>query len=270
MVGAFLELDIEEDITNQDVQIFVNRGFNLPQDLVASTTNFKVNAVWNGTTLIDDLSTTTTKTFTASAALTGAITEAALTMSNNNAGEVASYEFKFKNSLLLNATDKIEIYFPNTFDPFVGSASKWFTEGSDAASYYLKCSSTALGLVWCSVDKWKVTVEVSSSVEKLNLIDLKIEYVMNPVKGTTAQKVFVSIVDKDGLHTSVHNDFVTGGIAIAADPPAEIIKVKSVTAGSHDLFTNADYDFEFYLKSSLASTENIKVMFPMDYDLAID
>lgn len=205
MNGAFLELDIEEDITNQEVKIFVNRGWDLPNDTVASTTNFKVNAVWNGITLIDDLTTTTTKTYTASAALTGTITKDTngFTMSNNNAGEYASYEFKFKSSIVTAATDKIEIYFPNTFDPFVGHASKWFTAGSDAGKYYLTCpESTALGIVWCTVDKWKVTVEISKEVAKNTLIDLKIDYVKNPVKGTTAQKMFVSVVNSSGLHTA--------------------------------------------------------------------
>lgn len=84
-------------------------------------------------------------------------------MSNKNAGEYADYTFTFKSSTGYNATDKIVIYFPVEFDPFVGHASQWLD--NENGTYFMKCSSIAMSLSWCTVNKWKVTIVGTQAVE---------------------------------------------------------------------------------------------------------
>lgn len=193
---------------------------------------------------------------------------ATFAMSNNNAGECADYTFTFKSSTGFATTDSIEIYFPNAFDPFVGMASAWFE--NEPNSYYLECSSTALSLVWCKVDKWKVTITGSAAVEAANNIDITLKYVANPAKGTTGQKLIVSIINTSGVYQSTLTDFAAGGVT-TVDPPAKDI-LFNVMSSNSDLFgSNADYTFAFWLQdTTLETDENVQVKFPMQYDLYLN
>jgi len=180
MNNSQLELDLGEDVAQStNIEIYVNKGWSLPSTVTVSSDVFQITAVFSTVTIIGDAATVVSdKTFTASAAMASTISGNILAMSNNNAGEVADYTFTFKSSTGYAVTESIEIYFPNAFDPFVGMASKWFM--NEPSTYYINCSSTALSLVWCTVDKWKVTIMGSSAVEAANDIDITLKYVMNP------------------------------------------------------------------------------------------
>lgn len=187
-------------------------------------------------------------------------------MSNNNAGEKSDYTFNFKSSVGYSIGDTIEITFPHAFDPFVGHASTWLLQ--EPNTYYLKCESTALSLIWCTVDKWKVTVSGSAAVEAANEIDITLKYVSNPAEGTTSQKLRVAVINSTGVYQAYNIDFISAGVTIVA-PAAVNIPIASVMASSHKLFAGSnDYTFSFFLDdTSLDTDENLKVMFPMQYDL---
>jgi len=187
-------------------------------------------------------------------------------MSNNNAGEMSDYTFNFKSSVGYTIGDTIEITFPHTFDPFVGHASTWLMQ--ESSTYYMKCTSTALSLIWCTVDKWKVTVMGAAAVEAANEIDITLKYVSNPNEQITTQKLRVAVINSTGVYQAYNVDFNSAGVTIAA-PPATNIPIASVMTSSHKLFANSNtYTFMFYLEdTSMDTDENLSVMFPMQYDL---
>lgn len=187
-------------------------------------------------------------------------------MSNNNAGEMSDYTFNFKSSVGYSIGDTIEITFPHAYDPFVGHASTWLLQ--EPNTYYIKCSSTALSLIWCTVDKWKVTVTGSAAVEAANAIDITLMYVSNPVEGLTTQKLRVAVINSSAVYQAYNIDFNSAGVTIAA-PPVNNIPIHSVTTSSHNLFAGSNtYVFNFFLDdTSLDTDENLKVMFPMQYNL---
>lgn len=183
--------------------------------------------------------------FTPAVATTGTISGATLTMNVNNAGEYSDLTFTFKNSNGYAVGETIDIIFPSVFDPFVGSASQWF--GQESGSYYLNCESASIGLAWCTVDKWKVTIAGSVAVEAASNIDITIKYVALPATGVTTEKVMLAVRDATGLVTAVAEEFVSTGIDVKT-VPANNINIASVMASSHKLFgLNATYTFNFML-----------------------
>lgn len=70
----------------------------------------------------------------------------------------------------------------------------------------MNCSSSVLSMIWCKVDKWKVTIMASgastSTLDALTSIDVTLKYVANPAKGTTVKPVMLSIIDTDGHFTA--------------------------------------------------------------------
>lgn len=186
---------------------------------------------------------------------------------NKTAGEYSNYTFNFKTSVGYSAGDKIEITFPHAFDPFVGHAGEWLKQ--EAGTYYLKCESTSLGLIWCSVDKWKVTVWGGQAVEAANTIDVTIKYVSNPGAGTTTQSIRLATLNSSDVYQVYTSDFAgNGGVVITAPAPKNI-EIHSVMASNNYLFSNSiDYTFKFFMgTTSFAADENLKVMFPMQFDL---
>lgn len=175
-------------------------------------------------------------------------------MTNANGGEWADYEFSFKSTADFVSGESIEIYFPDEYDPFVGHAMKWFNSGSNPSAYYLKCSSTALGLVWCTVDKWKVTIMASSenvTVVAGTAIDITLHYVSNPLATNAAvvQPFILSIYNASNVLTAVKDDAFTKPTLV--DPASDIIDIKSVMVSNTDLFsTSSTYNFAFYLEDS--------------------
>lgn len=270
IVGNELEIDFGVDIVSlSTIEIYVNKGWTVSGVASsASTDKFMIDADWSSVDIVVDSSVDAVKTFTPSAAMTGVISSPALTMSNNNAGEYADYGFTFKSNAAFAASDKIEIYFPNSFDPFVGNASEWFD--NESGTYYLKCTSTALGLSWCKVDKWKVTVMGSSPVDASTEIDITIVHVSNPIAGASVQKLIVSLINSDGVCTATATDFANGGIT-TVDAPANNIDIASVTSSSHDLFATSNYTFKYFLgQTSTVANESLWVLFPMQYDLNLN
>jgi hypothetical protein len=121
------------------------------------------------------------------------------------------------------------------------------------------------------VDKWKVTVSGSAAVEDNGTVDVTIHMVWNPTEGTTTEKLQVAVVNSDGVYQSHNADFNNGGI-VTTSPPDSNISVKSVSTSSHNLFAGSStYEFKFFVnKTTFTTTENIQVMFPMQYDLDLN
>jgi len=179
--GNGIALTVATDVASGSyIELFVDEGFDTPANTTTSTSGFDITASWGAVSIIDDLATayTAASKFTATAAISGTITEDAITITANNAGESSDYLFSFKSSSGYTVGDMIEIMFPREYDLFVGHASEWFTEESNV--YYMDCSSTALGSSWCTVDKRCVTVSGSVAVESTSAIDITLHMVRNP------------------------------------------------------------------------------------------
>lgn len=268
MSGSNLVLELATEVSSgATISLYINKGFTTASNTNASTDEFEIDAVWASTKIIEDTTTNAAdKKFTATAAITGSITVPTLTMSTSNAGEASDYTLSFTSSTGYDLGDKIEIYFPDAFDPFVGHASVWFLQ--EAGVYYLNCSSSTLSLVWCMVDKWKVTVSGSAAVEDNGTVDVTIHHVWNPTEGTTTDKLQVAVVNSEGVYQSHNVDFNNGGIVTTAAPDSNI-SIKSVTTSNHNLFSGSNtYEFKFFVdKTTFTTTENLAVMFPMQYEL---
>jgi len=163
-------------------------------------------------------------------------------MDNKTAGEYSNYTFSFKTSVGYTVGDKLEITFPHAFDPFVGNAGQWLLQ--ETGTYYLDCSSTALGLVWCSVDKWKVTVSGGAAVEAANLIDITIKGVSNPTAGTTTQFLRLAVLNSTDVYQVYTANFAANGGVVTTAPATKNIDIHSVTATNNYLFGGSvDYTF---------------------------
>jgi hypothetical protein len=184
--GQGIKLTLDADVSSGSyIEIFLDGGFNTGADTTVSTNGFDVTATWMTESIISDPDTgySTASKFTATAAITGTITEDAITITANNAGESSDYLFSFKSSVGYTVGDSIKITFPREYDLFVGYASEWFTE--EANVYYMMCSSTALGATWCTVSKREVTITGSVAVESTSAIDITLKYVHNPSTATS-------------------------------------------------------------------------------------
>lgn len=126
-------------------------------------------------------------------------------MHNNNVGEASNYTFTYKSPSGYTVGESIVITFPWDFDPFIGKASVWMNQ--EPGVYYMDCSSTTMGLTWCTVDKWTVTVMGSAAVAADTAIDITLKYVMNPHSIGSGQKIIFSTVGTDGVYKSMDYDF---------------------------------------------------------------
>lgn len=80
----------------------------------------------------------------------------------------------------------------------------------------------------------------------------------------------MAIKDASNVYTFADSDFETGTATIQA-APSSVITLARVQTSNHNLFgDNATYDFDFYLPSNLGATEQVKVKFPMSYDLNLN
>jgi hypothetical protein len=48
------------------------------------------------------------------------------------------------------------------YDPFIGKSGVWFD--TEPNTHYIECESPTLGLIWCVVDHWEMTVKGSSEI----------------------------------------------------------------------------------------------------------
>ena len=100
----------------------------------------------------------------------------------------------------------------------------------------MHCSSTALGLSWCKVDKRCVTITGSVDVASAGTIDVTLHYVHNPT--VAASRLFiVSQVAADGTYLAHDTSFNDAAVTLTI-PPFDIIQLKSVSASDHFLFNH--------------------------------
>lgn len=160
-----VQLTIGQDIPSlNQIELYIEQGYQLPTDTTTSSTLWGIDATWKNIPIVQDTDTdVTTKKFTPAPVISGASLSGTLERSNKNAGEYASYTFKFKSTIEYTAGDNIVINFPREFDPFIGHAGVFLSQ--ESTTYYLDCSSIKLTFSWCMVDKHKVTVSGSTTVE---------------------------------------------------------------------------------------------------------
>lgn len=196
--GGSIRLTFDEDISSQDeINVYLSRQFTI-SGTTGTSTAAQVDATWDGVTIVNDnTNSDTNKLFTVLAKPTAVISGNSITRSNVNAGEYADYEFKFKLDSALTKDDHFEVYFPPAiFDPFVGNSGAWFM--NEPSTYYLHCSSSSLSSIWCTVDKWKVTVmhNTASQIDADTEISFTIKYVSNPAAATAANTTTATFIFK--------------------------------------------------------------------------
>jgi hypothetical protein len=265
--NSTLSITLAEDYTAETLlELFIDKAVDNPTSTTTTSTGFTLKSSWGGAILDTDVSQTlqSTQQFTASAALTSTLTAStsnSLTFYPTTACEYATYGFSFKSSVKFATGDMIWIVTPDQFDPYVGMAWVWFT--NESTSYYLSCSSSQLGTTWCKVDHNIIVVTGSSEVDASTDIAITISNVKNPAEAKTENFMIVH-VDSTGAAKSYNSAFGT----VTPTAMAYNIEIRSITPGDRDLFDSGSYTFMFYLSETFATTNQIKVWFPMEYDLS--
>lgn len=265
-----IELTTAVDVSSGTlIEIYVEDFFTT--GTAAGSTGFDIKADWQSINLVLDTTTySNDQKFTPGSSLSGAtFSVPVVSMSATNEASMSDVTIQFKVTTGVLATDHLKIQFPREFDPFVGDASIMLSE--ESSTYYLECSSTSLGLCWCTVDKHTVTVMPSTAVEASGLVDITIKNVSNPIAGTTSNKLRVAVVGSDNAYKAYTADLTSAGLTTVA-LPVNNIPIQSVEANNRHLFsTGVEYTFKFYINSgSLATDESVQVMFPNQYMLYIN
>lgn len=252
-----IELTTAVDVSSGTlIELYIEDFFTT--GTAAGTTGFNIVADWESVNLVDDTTTyTSDQLFTPGSSLSGAtFSVPVVSMTSTTEATMNDVTIQFKVTTGVLATDHLKIQFPREFDPFVGDASVMLSE--EPSTYYLDCSSTSLGLCWCTVDKHTVTVMPSTAVEASGLVDITIKNVSNPSNGTTTNKLRVAVVGNDGAYKAYTADLISAGLTTTVLPVSNI-PIQSVEANNHYLFsTGVEYTFKFYINSgSLATDESV-------------
>ncbi len=188
LAGSSLSIILGEDYTGgASVELYLDNGVNNPSDSVQTTAGFKMQSSWDGIIVDNDTLDNNTHKFTASTALSKTITAAtgsSLSFDPKTAGEWSTFTFTFKSSQAHTATDKFVIVFPDEFDAYIGMSMNQFD--NEPNTYYIECSSSALGTVWFMVDHWKLWIMESSDVFANTDISITVMHVSNPAAGPTS------------------------------------------------------------------------------------
>jgi hypothetical protein len=265
--SSTLSITLAEDYTADTMlELFIDKAVDNPTSTTATSTGFTLKSSWGDVTINTDDSQTllSTQKFTASAALTSTLkasTSNSLTFSPTTASEYATYSFSFKSSVKFAKGDQIWIVTPDQFDPYVGMAWVWFT--NESTTYYISCTSSQLGTTWCKVDHNIIVVTGSSEVDASTDIAITISNVKNPAEAKTDNFQIVH-VDSTGAAKSFNSAFGT----VTPTAMAYNIEIRRITPGDRDLFNSGSYTFLFYLSETFATTNQIRVWFPMEYDLS--
>jgi hypothetical protein len=122
------------------------------------------------------------------------------------AGEWASYKFSFVLSQLFAETDKIVIWFPMTYDPFIGRASLAYLQ--DSGTYYLDCNAPAIGTAWCTVQHWKVMITGTKAPKSKDMpIEINFPSVQNPAENASPSAFKIAHVDKSDTYIAYNDAF---------------------------------------------------------------
>jgi hypothetical protein len=112
-----------------------------------------------------------------------AATSSSLSFDPKTAGEWSTFTFTFKSSQAHTATDKFVIVFPDEFDAYIGMSMNKFS--NEPTTYYIDCSSSALGTFWCMVDHWELWIMGSSDV--VANTDISITVIMSATQPPLSQ-----------------------------------------------------------------------------------
>jgi hypothetical protein len=138
--------------------------------------------------------------------------------------------------------------FPDEFDAYIGMSMNKFN--NEPTTYYIDCSSSALGTVWCTVDHWELWIMGSSDVVANTDISITVMNVRNPIAGTTSS-FKVGHTDKDENYYAYNQTFGTV-IPTALGSNIDIREVmrsdsSDTTTMEYKLFSSSiDYTFKFY------------------------
>jgi hypothetical protein len=124
--GSTMTFVVEEEVSSTTaVEIYLDGGVTNRSETAASANGFRVETSWESVVIDDDTTDITGSNFTSKAALTKTVTKGTspIVADPTTAGEWASYKFTFTLGQTFAATDKILIWFPMTYDPFIGRAS---------------------------------------------------------------------------------------------------------------------------------------------------
>jgi hypothetical protein len=266
--SSSLSITLAEDYAaGTTLELFIDKAVDNPSSTTTTSTGFTLKSSWGGVTIDTDISQTLlpAQQFTASAVLTSSLTAStsrSLSFSPTTATEYATYSFIFKSSVKFAAGDQIWVVTPDQFDPYVGTSWPWFS--NEATSYYLSCSSS-LGTTWCRVDHNIIVVTGSSEVNASTDIVITLFNVKNPAAAKTDLLQLLH-TDSNGVAKSYNASF---GTVTPTDLPYNV-EIRTISASDPDLFDSGSYTFVIYLAETFTTTSQLKVMFPMEYDLSKD
>ena len=169
--------------------------------------------------------------------------------------------FDFKDSVNYAAGDAYQIVFPSNYDYFLGDVWTWLSNEQNV--YYIDCSSTQLGIVWCAVNHNVVTVTGSNTVTGSTEIIININSVVNPPNAQTGNFQIYHI-NSSGAYLTVAQTFGTvTPLAVASGK----IDVRSLVQTDNRIFKPSDYTWRIYITDVMNTDSTLQVLFPKEYDL---
>ncbi|CAG9314827.1 unnamed protein product [Blepharisma stoltei] len=260
---------VELAITNSlpastTVQIYLDAALTLPSTAGATTSGWQITTSWNSVTITTD---STGTPFTVGAAVSTAITITSIKISDiTNAGEAGTYVFSFSSAAAIASGDYFVVQFPRGFDAYIGDATNTYSDCLPS-TWYLGCSSTALGSVSCTADHWYLLVSgLSKTATASSSIDLTVQGVRNPTAGSTG---YFNIYHYKSDGTVKAFITSTTSVTTTAVSPSSIT-LKDVMTDSTQLSASAKYTFDFYVPSGTYTNDNkIVITFPEQFNLQL-
>lgn len=266
-------VDGEVTITTNDIlpvetvmQVYLDSAFDLIE-AGATDSGFKIKVMYQTLILIDDSD--PGKDFTIGVAVSNAISVGKISVDKLNAAESAVYSFEFTSAADVTVGDYFVIKFPRNYDPHLGEAINSLAE-CEPDSFYIPCSSDALGDLQCTIDHWYFVTAGSGKAQVAGTnIDITISNIKNPNAGQVGIFKIWHFSKTDSLKayqylTSTLSPTITG-------ISSSILTLKSVETTNNNLGETGTLAFDFYVQSSTEINDEVLFYFrfPSQYNLEL-
>ncbi|CAG9328924.1 unnamed protein product [Blepharisma stoltei] len=260
--NSAVQLTLSSDYSSGGyISVYLDGAMDLPSINGTTTNGFSITSLWNGVTLTTD-SSSTPLTINDNAPTTITPDSTPISVNFPHANEKSRYNFTFSSGSNIDSGDSFWIVFPNTYDPFIGDALNSLS--SHGQTYYLSCSSSALGSsISCSASHWILVISgITSSVTAGTSLSILVWYIRNPSKGDTSNFIVYHMSSSE----SVKSYTSSYGKVTISDVPS-VLTLKGVSVADSELLETTDYTFDFYTSGTFTSQYSFYINFPDQYSL---
>ncbi|CAG9322323.1 unnamed protein product [Blepharisma stoltei] len=249
---------------NKIIEIYLDAAISLSLTAAGTHPGFTVTASWLGVDIAQDFSSSNTVTIkTANAYSTH---NWQIVFDIMTPGAISNYVFKLTSDSDINPGYKIVVNFGRKVSSWICEPKNLNIAGDKKSLYYVGCHSDTLGDISCIAKHWYLIITgISKTVLAGNIIDFTLENLWTPVFGYFLVKYFILDTNDD---VQSYTDAV--GFTINNDFPSGYIDFKSLRVSDNHLLNAAKYEFEFYVGSMNLGNYYILVLFPQQYNFAIN